>query len=313
MISVMYSLSFEDMVIPLEEHLKILKQKNFETPMLKELNKVDNQINKILQKIYKNLEPWQYVLVARHTERPTGSDYIQNLITDFVPVSGDRTYKNDNAIVCGIGKFEGINVAVAGHKKGKNIDERVDTNFGMAHPEGYRKVARLFKLASKFNLPIVTFIDTIGAAANKEAEERGQSYALAQCIKENLRLEVPLISLIVGEGGSGGAIALSSGHCTMMLSYSVFSVASPDTCAVILCKDRNLCSETAKALKITVKDLIKIGAVDKEIIEPFGGAHRFPDKTYFEVRKSLKEELIKLKKLSSDELQEIQYKKFGSF
>lgn len=309
-----YQLGFEDVVLPLEAQLKNLKQNlSIDSPLVDELNTLDKQIGKILQKIYMNLEPWQYVLIARHPDRPTGSDYIKNLITDFTPIAGDRTFRDDSAILCGIGRFEGIPVAVAGHNKGFDLEERVKSNFGMSHPEGYRKVTRLMDLASRFNLPIITFVDTKGAAANKGSEERGQGYALADCIRANFRLKTPMISVIVGEGGSGGAIALASGHSLMMLKYSIFAVASPDACAAILWKDRAFASNAALALKITSKDLIKLGVVDKEIEEPIGGAHRFPEQTITYVRKALKAELKMLMQLSPERLRMMQQEKFGKF
>lgn len=309
-----YQLSFEEVVLPLEAQLNSLKKNlSSDSPLVSDLNTLDKQINRILEKIYKNLEPWQYVLVARHPDRPTGVDYIRNLITDFAPVSGDRSFGEDSALICGLGKFDGMPVAVVGHNKGFDIDERIKNNFGMAHPEGYRKVARLMDLASRFGFPIITFIDTKGAAANKGSEERGQGYALADCIRANFRLKVPLISVIVGEGGSGGAIALASGHSIMMLKYSIFAVASPDACAAILWKDRAFSSTAATALKITSTDLIKLGVVDKEIEEPIGGAHRFPEQTFENARKAIKQELLRLKNLSLEQLIMLQQEKFRKF
>lgn len=307
-------LDFEEVVLPLEEQLRSLKKNlNIDSPLLKEFEKLDQQINKMLVKIYSNLEPWQCVSVARHPERPTGKDYIENLITDFVPISGDRTFADDPALVCGIGKFEGTAVAIVGHNKGFDTDERLKTNFGMAHPEGYRKVIRLFDLASRFSLPIVTFIDTKGAAANKQSEERGQSWALAECIRASFRLDVPLISIIVGEGGSGGAIALASGHSLSMLTYSIFSVASPDACAAILWKDRSFASRAALALKVTSAELMKLGVVDNIIKEPFGGAHRFPQQTIQKVGRFLNLEIKKLMEYSPESLRILQTEKFNKF
>ncbi len=309
-----YQLGFEEVVLPLEAQLNNLKKNiSLDSPLVDELTSLDKQIIRILNKIYANLEPWQYLLIARHPDRPTGVDYIRKLITDFVPICGDRTFGDDSALVCGLGKFDGIPVAVAGHNKGFDIDERIKNNFGMAHPEGYRKITRLFDLASRFNLPLITFIDTKGAAANKGSEERGQFYALADCIRANFLLKVPLLSVIVGEGGSGGAIALASGHSLMMLKYSIFAVASPDACAAILWKDRAFSANAASALKITSTDLLKMGVIDKEIEEPVGGAHRFPDQTFENARKEIKKELKRLMALSSDQLRMLQQEKFGKF
>lgn len=307
-------LVFEEMVEPLKEQIEVLKRTiSLDSPMIDELNVLEKQLQKMLTKIYENLEPWQYMLVARHQNRPTGSSYIDNLITDFVPLSGDRTFMEDTALKCGIGKFEGMPIAVIGHNKGYDTEDRIQNNFGMAHPEGYRKVIRILELASRFNLPVVAFIDTKGAAANKASEERNQSQALAECIRANFKLTVPLISVIVGEGGSGGAIAVASGHSIMMLKYSIFSVASPDACAAILWKDRKYSSDSALALKITSQELLKIGAIDKEIPEPVGGAHRFPEQAFNEVRKALKSELKRLQAMSVDELRNLQRNKFTKF
>lgn len=309
-----YQLSFEEMVFPLEAQLSNLKKNlNENSPLMEEFDRLDKQVNKMLEKIYHNLEPWQYLMIARHPDRPTGVDYIKHLIKDFVPISGDRTFGEDSALECGLGKIDGIPVAVIGHNKGFDIQERIKNNFGMAQPEGYRKVSRLMDLASRFHFPIISFIDTKGAAANKGSEERGQSYALADCIRANFRLKVPLISVIVGEGGSGGAIALASGHSIMMLRYSVFSVASPDACAAILWKNRSFAHQAAQALKITSPDLIKLGVIDKEIAEPIGGAHRFPEQTFANVKKAIVSELKNLMALSADELRMRQQQKFGKF
>ena len=307
-----YSLNFEELVLPLEAQLNTLKKNlGSDSVLVDEFNSLDKQINKMLQKVYQNLEPWEYVQIARHPDRPTGSDYIEKLITDFFPISGDRAFGEDPALVCGLGKFEGVSVAVIGHNKGIDTNERIKNNFGMARPEGYRKASRLFDLASRFGFPIIAFIDTKGAAANKESEERGQAYALADCIRGNFRLKVPLISVIVGEGGSGGAIALASGHSIMMLTYSIFSIISPDGCAAILWKDRAYAPNAAEALKITSKDLLKLGIIDKEITEPYGGAHRFPQQAIENTRQALKKELKRLMDISPDMLRVLQQNKFG--
>lgn len=309
-----YTLDFEKFINPLEAQMQQMKSEvGSNSSMLKEVESLGDQIEKMLSNLYENLDPWQKVQVARHPDRPTGKHYVQKLIKDFVPISGDRAISDDPAIVCGLGVFEGNPVAVIAHNKGLNLEERLETNFGMAHPQAYRKVIRVFELANRFNLPILSFVDTKGAAANKNSEEGGQSFALADCIRASFCLEVPFISVIVGEGGSGGAIALASGHSLLMLTNSVFSVASPDACASILWKDRAFSGQAAKALKVTSSELIKLGIIDKEIKEPVGGAHRFPEKTYEMVKKALEKELQALSKLSHVQLKELQQNRVGKF
>lgn len=309
----MNGLEFEDIVQSLEVELNTLKKKPDAMKFSAQIEALEKQKIKILHKIYSKLEPWQYVLIARHVDRPTGSDYIKKFIHDFVPICGDRCAGEDPALMCGIGVFNGISVAVIGHNKGAETHERVANNFGMAHPDGYRKARRLFNLANKFHLPILAFIDTKGAAANIEAEERGQAYALADCIRANLQLQVPLISVIVGEGGSGGAIALASGHCLMMLKYSIFSVASPDACAAILWKNRSFWKDAARELKITSDKLLKLNAIDREIAEPAGGAHRFAEIVYANVETAVETELARLMKYSINDLTRIQHEKYFRF
>lgn len=296
-------LDFEEPVILLENQLENLKKNlDADSPILDDLSKLDLQISKMLNKIYSNLDPLQFMAIARHPERPTGKHYIEKLIKDFLPISGDRAFKDDKALICGIGRFNEIPVAIMAHNKGYDMEERIETNFGMALPEGYRKAKRVMQLANKFQLPIIAFIDTKGAAANQASEERGQSFALAECICESFNLKTPLISVIVGEGGSGGAIALASGHSLMMLKYSIFSVASPDACAAILWKSRDYVQKAANALKITSKDLLNLGVIDAEIKEPHGAAHRFPEQTFKEVEKALLLELNSLMNLSLESL-----------
>ncbi|MDR2884729.1 MAG: acetyl-CoA carboxylase carboxyltransferase subunit alpha, partial [Deferribacteraceae bacterium] len=268
---------------------------DFETPILEieakiaELKKVDmiadkssqaslaaleKRLEKIKKDTYKNLTPTQKVQVARHPSRPYTLDYINFLFTDFVELHGDRVYGDDQAIIGGMAKFNGEPVMVVGHQKGRNTKENIARNFGMAHPEGYRKAVRLFKMASKFKRPIITFIDTPGAYPGLGAEERGQAEAIAKALFEMALLGVPMLSFVIGEGGSGGALGLGMGNRVIMLEHSVYSVISPEGCASILWKDAKFADKAAEALKMTAQDMLELGVADEIVPEPAGGAHR---------------------------------------
>ena len=262
----------------------------------------------ILSNIYADLSPWRKCQVARHPDRPHTTDYINYIINEYTPLSGDRNFAEDLAIVGGLGRLGDTPVVVIGHEKGNSTESRIKRNFGMARPEGYRKAARLMKLADKFGLPIITFIDTPGAYPGKGAEERGQAEAIARSTQTCLEVSVPIISIIIGEGGSGGAIAMASANTLIMLEHSIYSVISPEGCASILWKNSDKMREAADALQLTAQHLKKIGVVDKVIKEPLGGAHRDKKKALEEVKKSLLEEIIafqsidrqKIKKQRSD-------------
>ena len=262
----------------------------------------------ILSNIYADLSPWRKCQVARHPDRPHTTDYINYIINEYTPLSGDRNFAEDLAIVGGLGRLGDTPVVVIGHEKGNSTESRIKRNFGMARPEGYRKAARLMKLADKFGLPIITFIDTPGAYPGKGAEERGQAEAIARSTQTCLEVSVPIISIIIGEGGSGGAIAMASANTLIMLEHSIYSVISPEGCASILWKNSDKMREAADALQLTAQHLKKIGVVDKVIKEPLGGAHRDKKKALEEVKKSLFEEIIafqnidrqKIKKQRSD-------------
>ncbi len=251
----------------------------------------------ILSNIYADLSPWRKCQVARHPDRPHTTDYINYIISEYTPLSGDRNFAEDLAIVGGLGRLGDTPVVVIGHEKGNSTESRLKRNFGMARPEGYRKAARLMKLADKFGLPIITFIDTPGAYPGKGAEERGQAEAIARSTQTCLEVSVPIISVIIGEGGSGGAIAMASANTLIMLEHSIYSVISPEGCASILWKNSDKMREAADALKLTAQHLKKIGVVDKVIKEPLGGAHRDKKKALEEVRKSLLEEIIAFQKI----------------
>ena len=256
----------------------------------------------ILSNIYADLSPWRKCQVARHPERPHTTDYINYIINEYTPLSGDRNFAEDLAIVGGLGRLGDTPVVVIGHEKGNSTESRIKRNFGMARPEGYRKAARLMKLADKFGLPIITFIDTPGAYPGKGAEERGQAEAIARSTQTCLEVSVPIISIIIGEGGSGGAIAMATANTLIMLEHSIYSVISPEGCASILWKNSDKMREAADALQLTAQHLKKIGVVDKVIKEPLGGAHRDKKKALEEVKKSLLEEIIAFQKIDRQKI-----------
>ena len=256
----------------------------------------------ILSNIYADLSPWRKCQVARHPDRPHTTDYINYIISEYTPLSGDRNFAEDLAIVGGLGRLGDTPVVVIGHEKGNSTESRIKRNFGMARPEGYRKAARLMKLADKFGLPIITFIDTPGAYPGKGAEERGQAEAIARSTQTCLEVSVPIISIIIGEGGSGGAIAMASANTLIMLEHSIYSVISPEGCASILWKNSDKMREAADALQLTAQHLKKIGVVDKVIKEPLGGAHRDKKKALEEVKKSLLEEIIAFQKIDRQKI-----------
>ncbi len=256
----------------------------------------------ILSNLYADLSPWRKCQVARHPDRPHTTDYINYIINEYTPLSGDRNFAEDLAIVGGLGRLGDTPVVVIGHEKGNSTESRIKRNFGMARPEGYRKAARLMKLADKFGLPILTFIDTPGAYPGKGAEERGQAEAIARSTQTCLEVSVPIISIIIGEGGSGGAIAMASANTLIMLEHSIYSVISPEGCASILWKNSDKMREAADALQLTAQHLKKIGVVDKVIKEPLGGAHRDKKKALEEVKKSLLEEIIAFQKIDRQKI-----------
>ena len=256
----------------------------------------------ILSNIYADLSPWRKCQVARHPDRPHTTDYINYIISEYTPLSGDRNFAEDLAIVGGLGRLGDTPVVVIGHEKGNSTESRIKRNFGMARPEGYRKAARLMKLADKFGLPIITFIDTPGAYPGKGAEERGQAEAIARSTQTCLEVSVPIISIIIGEGGSGGAIAMASANTLIMLEHSIYSVISPEGCASILWKNSDKMREAADALQLTAQHLKKIGVVDNVIKEPLGGAHRDKKKALEEVKKSLLEEILAFQKLDRQKI-----------
>ena len=299
-------LNFETEVKELEAKLDALKDP-YNSEGISEVNTnemaaFEEKINKKLEKIYSDLNPWQITQVARHEDRPKAKYFIENLFDDFIALSGDRFYGEDNSVITGFGKFDNKSVLVVGQEKGENLEERLDRNFGMMRPEGYRKSIRLMELANKFKIPIITFIDTPGAYPGVGAEERGQAEAIARSIESCMKLRVPNISIIIGEGGSGGAIALASANKVIMLENAIYSVISPEGCATILWRDPKKTLEAATAMKLTSKELFDLNIVDEIIKEPTGGAHRDKEKTLENVRHSIIKYLNDFENLSEDQV-----------
>ena len=280
------------------------KQKNDD---IKEIEKKSKQL---LKKLYSDLTPWHKCQIARHPERPHSSLYIKKLMTEFIPLAGDKKFAEDKSIIGGLARLNDTPIVIIGHEKGDDTKSRIQHNFGMAKPEGYRKAVRLMELADKFNLPVITFIDTPGAYPGKGAEERGQAEAIASSIAKCMQIKVPLISIIIGEGGSGGAVALASSNKIIMLEHSIYSVISPEGCASILWKNSDKMKEAADALKLTAGDLTKLGVVDEIISEPIGGAHRNINEIILKVGKSLERSLKKFNKTTPEQILEERRKKF---
>ena len=305
-------LDFEKPIAELEGKIEELRHltDNGGVSIADEVGKLQGKVDKLLLQTYEHLTPWQKTLVARHHDRPHALDYIHALIEGYTPLAGDRAFSDDQAIVGGLGRFHGQSVVVLGNEKGSNTETRVRHNFGMAKPEGYRKAQRLMNLADRFGLPVISFVDTPGAYPGVDAEARGQAEAIARSIETCLNLKVPLISLIIGEGGSGGAIALAAANTVMMLEHSIYSVISPEGCASILWRDGNLAKDAAEALKLTAQDLYKLGVIDTIITEPVGGAHRERIKAMTDVGIAIDKALAELVDLDGDEIKSKRREKF---
>jgi len=275
-----------------------------------EVMRLQDKVQKLLRATYSKLTPWQRVQVARHAERPHAQRYIDRLITDYTPLAGDRVFGEDAAIVGGMGRLDGRSVVVLGQEKGDDTESRLKHNFGMARPEGYRKAQRLMRLADRFNLPVLTFVDTPGAYPGMDAEARGQAEAIASSIDTCLAIGVPLVSVVIGEGGSGGALAIASADRVYMLENSVYSVITPEGCASILWRSNTNAQEAAEAMKMTAGDLKRLDVIDEVIPEPMGGAHRAPDETIDAVGKIVSGALTDLAQLDRDTLRRRRQDKF---
>lgn len=308
-------LEFEKPVEEIEkriEELKTYEATGANPKSTDEMAKLEKKAKNLLKDTYSKLTPQQVTLVARHPDRPYTMDYFQNVFEEFVELHGDRCFKDDPAIVGGLARLDGMPVVVLGQQKGRNTKEKVYRNFGMPHPEGYRKALRLFELAERFGRPVFTFIDTPGAYPGIGAEERGQSEAIAMNLMQMSRLKVPIITTVIGEGGSGGALAIGVADRVLMLEFSTYSVISPEGCAAILWKDGTKADLAAKALKIDASELLKLGVIDKIVKEPLGGAHREPQAAFKSLKAALVAQLAELKDIDREALVESRYRKFRS-
>ena len=307
-------LNFENEIKDLEAEIDNLKdpynQSGLSQVDTEKISKSQNELDEKLKQIYSNLDPWQTTMVARHEDRPKSKFFIDNLFEDFVSLSGDRYYGEDKSVLSGFAKFNGDSVLVIGQEKGDDLDSRIKRNFGMMRPEGYRKTIRLMELADKFGIPIILFIDTPGAYPGVGAEERGQAEAIAKSIECCMKLKVPTIAIIIGEGGSGGAIALASSNKVVMLENAIYSVISPEGCATILWRDPKKMLDAAKAMKLSAKDLLDLEIIDEIILEPLGGAHRDKNLMLQNIRNSLTKNLEIFKTMSSEEIYNNRKNKF---
>ena len=307
-------LEFEKPISDLENKIESLRDnKDNDESVHQEISSLSDRIENLTKEIYEGLSIWQKVQVARHPHRPHFSDYIENIFTDFDELHGDRLFGDDKAIIGGLAKFKGSPVVIIGHEKGKSTEDKISRNFGMSQPEGYRKASRLMKLAEDFSLPIITFIDTPGAYPGIESEERGMSEAIAKNLSIMSGLKVPIIVIITGEGGSGGALAIGVGDHISMLQYSIYSVASPEACASIVWRDNSKAQEAAEAMKLDAKNLLDFGLIDNIIDEPLGGAHRDVKKASSLIAQEIDDNLKRLKEINIDELVEKRYQKIMSY
>ncbi|MFQ5775606.1 MAG: acetyl-CoA carboxylase carboxyltransferase subunit alpha [Kiloniellaceae bacterium] len=305
-------LDFEKPIAELEGKIEELRHlsDDGEINIAEEVAKLQSKADRLLRQSYSRLTAWQKTQVARHPDRPHFSDYLANLVEDFTPLAGDRLFGEDRAIIGGLGRFRGYSALVLGHEKGADTNSRVAHNFGMARPEGYRKAQRLMRLADRFALPVITLVDTAGAYPGVGAEERGQAEAIARCVETCLAIRVPLISVIIGEGGSGGAIAIATANRVLMLEHAVYSVISPEGCASILWRSGDRATEAAEALKLTAQDLLKLGVIDEIVPEPLGGAQRGKRETIEAVGDAIERHLLALRKHDGAGLREQRRDKF---
>ena len=292
------------------EELRAMARDNNEMDIEAEAVALDKKASSMLLDLYSTLTPWRKCQVARHPDRPHCKDYIKALFQEYTPLAGDRNFADDHSIMGGLARLEGRPVVIIGHEKGSDTKSRIARNFGMARPEGYRKAIRLMDLANRFGLPVISLVDTPGAYPGKGAEERGQSEAIARSTEKCLQLKVPLISVIIGEGGSGGAVAFATANKLLMLEHSIYSVISPEGCASILWKDTEKMREAAEALRLTAQDLLKLGVCDQIITEPTGGAHRDRDTAMYEVGITIGGLLDKLGQSSPEKLMQDRRQKF---
>ncbi|HEX2983878.1 MAG TPA: acetyl-CoA carboxylase carboxyltransferase subunit alpha [Ignavibacteriales bacterium] len=309
-------LEFEKPILELEEKISEMRKYSDSLDIESEIKRLEDKVLQLKKNVYSGLTRWQKVQLSRHPERPYTLDYIYLMTTDFIELHGDRAYADDKAIVGGFAKLDGQKVMIIGHQKGRDTKSNVYRNFGMPNPEGYRKALRLMKMAEKFNVPVITMLDTTGAYPGLEAEERGQAEAIARNLYEMSRLRVPIIVTIIGEGASGGALGIGVGDRILMLEYCWYSVISPESCSSILWRSWDYKEQAAEALKLTAPDLLEQGLIDRIVPEPLGGAHRNHDEIAATLKSILTEELSQLSKIKTDKLLQTRFEKFakmGSF
>ena len=309
-------LSYEQPIAELEAKIDELRYMSSDTDDLnitEEIQKLQDKSVEMTRSIFSSLTPWQVTQMARHPQRPYTLDYINRIVTDFEELHGDRLYADDAALVAGIGRLNNRSVVVIGHQKGRDTREKVARNFGMPRPEGYRKALRVMKMAERFGLPVLTFIDTPGAYPGIDAEERGQSEAIARNLFEMAQLKTPIICTVIGEGGSGGALGIGVADRVLIMENAYYSIISPEGCAAILWKDRKYAPEAAEALKITANDLSEMGIVDEIIPEPLGGAHHDHVGAALSLKNAVRKHVSELQKIPTDELLEARYQKFRNF
>ena len=305
-------LEFEKPILELERKIEELKKftSSENINLHSEIERLRQKLEKLKQEIFENLTPWQRVQIARHPQRPYTLDYISMIMHDFIEIHGDRAFSDDKAIVCGLARIDRHKICIIGHQKGRDTNENLKRNFGSANPEGYRKAIRVMKIAEKFDIPVVTFIDTPGAYPGIGAEERGQAEAIAYNLREMISIRVPIIIFVIGEGGSGGALGIGVGDRVCVLQNSYYSVISPEGCAAILWKDRARSDEAAKALKLTAQDLLNFGIIDTIVPEPLGGAHRDPQAAADNIKRIILNGIKEVSSISKDDMVKARYEKF---
>ncbi len=308
----MVGLEFEKPIYELQKKINELKKFHSEKSidLSGEIKRLEDKLEHLRRDIYGKLSPWQRVQISRHPDRPYSLDYIQLILKDFIELHGDRTFRDDRAIITGLARLDGQKIVVIGQQKGRDTKENLMRTFGCAHPEGYRKAIRAMELAEKFNLPVLIFIDTPGAYPGIGAEERGQAQAIASNLKKMARIKTPIVAVVIGEGGSGGALGIGVADRVCVLENAYYSVISPEGCAAILWKNSVKAPEAAEALKLTAQDLLKFEVIDEEIKEPLGGAHGDPEGAAKNIKASVKRHFIELMKIPKDELIDLRYKKF---
>jgi acetyl-CoA carboxylase carboxyl transferase subunit alpha len=308
----MQGLDFEKPVIELEKKLEELKKFTSEKKidLSSEIGRLEDKLGQLRKEIYSNLTPWQKVQIARHPQRPYTLDYVGMIMSDFIELHGDRSFSDDSAMVCGLAKLDSQKIVVIGQQKGRDLKENLKRNFGCAHPEGYRKALRVIQLAENFSLPIVIFIDTPGAYPGVGAEERGQAQAIALNLREMTNIATPILAIVIGEGGSGGALGIGIADRVCVLENAYYSVISPEGCAAILWKNSAKAPEAAEVLKLTAQDLLKLGIIDEVVPEPMGGAHHDLQKMSQIMKETIKRNLDELRAIDKEELLNLRYKKY---